>query len=181
MTRDSLHQTYNSRVNDKDLFDACAKLADVSAARLDFRRQLEWRLCLAIWAALAAGIAYFKVQQLPLWVGGAIVFGHGAWLQGIFVRHKEDTKNLWHFLHQAQAILARNGLEPIEDRPELRVGADQEDRPEVLRYLRNRVGFLFSWALCFQFTVTLVLTVIVYLVCAEEVTWWSLTPASQGG
>lgn len=157
----------------KELFDGCVKLSEIAAARLDARRQLSWRLTLGFWAVLVASIAYFRVAALPIWMGVAVFAAHGFFMRGVFIRTAADTRILWHYFHQAQKILVANGVVQAEDKPELMIGANLSSNRKAL-LSREKLGFIFHWGVFFELFVTGALIVLVYAICANEVTRWSL-------
>ena len=58
---------------EKDHFDACMKMVDFRMKRIESRRQHEWKVTVAVWALLAAGILNLKVVNPYLLASGLIV------------------------------------------------------------------------------------------------------------
>lgn len=158
-------------MDDSELFEGCTKLSDIAASRLDMRRQWAWRLNLGIWAVLVAGIAYFRVDQLPVGPGLIALMAHGFFVRGVFERNESDTTIIWHFFHQAQHILARHGVERAVDRPGLMIGANLPPRNER-GFLIRSFGFLANFGNRFELLVTALLIGVMYTVCTDDVTWW---------
>lgn len=154
---------------DKARFDACTKLAEIAAGRLDARRQYEWRFTFAFWVTLVFAIAYIRADRLPVWPGVLCMAVYGFWLRGVFVRTASDAELLWHFYNNAQKILEQSGIPAVTTGERLRIGIVRE-RPSRLERLREWLPFLFQWAMFTQFALTALLLLVFYTVAAEDVT-----------
>jgi hypothetical protein len=66
------------------------KLANFRAARRNERRELEWRLTVAVWAALAGAI--YKGICFPWWPFVVIVLIHIWWIGLNWVRNERDMR-----------------------------------------------------------------------------------------
>ena len=158
-------------MDENELFEGCTRLSDMAASRLDMRRQWAWRLNLGIWAVLVAGIAYFRVGQLPVGPGLIALLAHGFFVRGVFERNESDTRIIWHFFHQAQQILVGHGVERVVDRPGLMIGANLPPRDERKFFSRN-FGFLANFGNRFELLVTTLLLGLMYTVCTDDLTLW---------
>ena len=141
----------------KQQFDACMKLADFGAARWDARRQYEWRLSLGVWALLAAAIGTLRVETLPVWVGILALSLYFWWLLNLWQRNKWERRLMWNFVFEAQRICLKYDIKGVE-------------REEPL----GAQSFIRDWSAQFQFGATFLLIVLVYLVCAKQITWFKL-------
>lgn len=148
----------------KEKLDGAFRMAAQIAAKTDSRNQISWRITLALWAALAAAAVAFRVEQMPIWIGPAILIVYGNWLNNIFLRHEQDSHIFWPFLKQAQILMRQSGMPvpPMDSR--LQIGRSHLWMPRPFK-------FLSEWALRTQFLVTLGLISADYFMCANSVSW----------
>ena len=131
-------------MNPHERFEAYIKLAEFGASRHDGRREYEWKVTLGLWAAIVAGIATFRGQPLPWWVGPLTILMYGfLWLRGIWVSNEKDKRLSLYYRQQAEKIL---GHGPDIIRPLVEMGRWQWV-----------FGFLGDWSMLFQLATTAVL------------------------
>jgi len=88
------------------------KLADFRMNVRMERRQLQWRVSLGLWIALAAGMIAFKNARIPVseWIlvpilAGVLV-GHAVlWAYGNWLRNERDAKQAYQMIANAEALL----------------------------------------------------------------------------
>jgi hypothetical protein len=103
-------------MDDKDRADLLMKLADFRMERIKSRRDHEWKVTVALWALLAAGIAkpltLTRLSPGILIITLAIVIvGHGTlWVWPHWKRSKEDTLLSFHYANNAEKL---EGIENI--------------------------------------------------------------------
>jgi hypothetical protein len=51
-------------MNDKDRCDVLLKLAEFRMTRVTSRREHEWKVTVALWALLAAGVIYLRIPNM---------------------------------------------------------------------------------------------------------------------
>jgi hypothetical protein len=141
----------------KEQFDACMKLAEFGAARWDARRRYEWSLSVGVWALLAAAIGTLRFEVLPIWIGVVAVSLYGWWSFNLWRRNKWERQFMWNFLFEAQRICSKHEIKTVKS-----------DESLWARF------FVLDWAVQFQFGATLLLTVVVYLVCAKKISFLEL-------
>jgi hypothetical protein len=95
---------------DQERFDSLMKLADFRRQVREERRQLEWKLSLALWAAMAARdecIPRPTVSNCALGIGLVLVVGaHIAfWVEASYLRNERDAKQMYDHLDPAQRML----------------------------------------------------------------------------
>jgi hypothetical protein len=121
-------------MDDKDQFDAFIKLADFRMNVRKERRQLEWRLSLGLWIALAAGMIAFENLQgvrVPEYLLvpflAVVVVGHAYWVVGNWWRNERDAKQAYRMIAKAEGLLN------VEYRPPLKPWAEWvKDREQKL-------------------------------------------------
>lgn len=149
------------------LLEIMAKQLEFQYSKFDKRRAYEWKLCLAIWAALAAFIAItFKGEtSLPnngfTWVAlivssFLIVLLHGYFLWNMKRANDADKANSWVFEKEL-----RNALVPDKEK--------WEKADEAVRIARYK-GSNGMWAPNSQICITLVLIFCAILVIYSKVT-----------
>jgi hypothetical protein len=96
----------------KEKFDAFMRLADFRMEVRKERRQLEWRLSLGLWIALAAGMIAFKNAELHIWtpllvfILIVVVVGHAVlWVHGNWWRNERDAKQAYQMIRMAEAVV----------------------------------------------------------------------------
>src|SRR5262245_5775213 len=99
-------------MDDKDRFDAFMKLADFRMDVRRERRQLQWRLSLGLWIALAGGMIAFKnlhvriLTFLLALILLTVVLGHAYWwVIGNWWRNERDAKQVYRMLARAEELL----------------------------------------------------------------------------
>jgi hypothetical protein len=99
-------------MNDKDQFDAFMRLADFRMNVRKERRQLQWRVSLGLWIALAAGMIAFANREvrLPEIILAlfliAVVVGHAyLWVVGNWWRNERDAKKAYSMIAKAKDLL----------------------------------------------------------------------------
>jgi hypothetical protein len=102
----------SSNVDGKDRCDGLLKLADFRMARIVSRREHEWKVTVAFWALLAAGIAkppttlvkengFIVILSLAL-----IVVSHTIlWIYPHWLRSKEDVYHSFRYTDAAEELL----------------------------------------------------------------------------
>lgn len=149
--------------SDDSVFDACFRLAEFGAGRLDARRNYEWKITFAVWTLLAAG-TYRGFEKIPVLAGVVVGLGHASWLRSVWFRHASDTEFMWHFINEAQRIISEHGVRIIPPKKELRIGRGEPTDGRLF-------GFLANWSIIFQLGVTFALLLVLYLAGTEQVTW----------
>jgi len=100
--------------DDKDRCDVCMKMVDFRMKRIGSRRQHEWKVTVAVWALLAAGI--LKAPDVNRWVFAvglaALSLLHFCWLLHHWLRSKEDIIISFFYSDRA-AEIAGIGFPPI--------------------------------------------------------------------
>ena len=96
----------------KESIDGLMKLADFRMARIVSRREHEWKVTVAFWAVLAAGIAKpptlfaRKYSIILVFLLGAIVAAHtGLWVYPHWKRSKEDIDQSFQYTDHVERIL----------------------------------------------------------------------------
>src|SRR6266568_800868 len=91
-------------MEDKDRGNLLARLANFRMTRIKSRRDHEWKVTVALWALLAAGIAkpltglQPKIVCVLGTVLAAVTVGHGVlWVWPHWKRSKEDTLLSFHY------------------------------------------------------------------------------------
>jgi len=132
-------------------FEACMKLAEFGATRHDGRREYEWKVTLGLWAAVVAGIATFRGQPLPRWLGYVtiIVFAF-LWLRGIWVANEKDKTLSIHYRREAEELLKK----PAHAVTSFTL---------TLPWYKQAFGFLLDWSMLFQIATTIGLLKLAYL------------------
>jgi hypothetical protein len=101
------------RTFEKERFEALVSLADFRRKVREERRQLEWKLSLALWVAMGAGMLAFRDHPLSncaLGVGLIFVIGlHAIWVNANYTRNERDAGKMYDHLDQAQAMFPLHG------------------------------------------------------------------------
>jgi hypothetical protein len=128
----------------KEQFEACMKLADYSAGRHNARRDYEWKVSLALWAALLASAPVLKGIQLhALSILLVPVFYAAFWLRGLWIANANDKNLTEHFRAEAEKI--------ARDPTSITILAS----PQKLSGSRPHFHFMKDWAMQFHFMATL--------------------------
>jgi hypothetical protein len=146
-------------MDDKDQFDAFMKLADFRMKVRMERRQLQWRVSLGLWIALAAGMIAFKNAQIhvSLWLLApflaVVVLGHAVlWVFGNWWRNERDAVQAYRMIAQAEALL------DVEYHPTPRFWEKQVKRMEgMLRLEPGKLRILHSQPPFFEMLATVLL------------------------
>jgi len=94
----------------KDEIELCMKQAEYFARRWDGRRNFEWRMSLAIWAILAAGIRFLpELHNFRWWLPLVPVVLHSLWVYGIWKANWIDKEQGRYFQDHAQKFLMHPG------------------------------------------------------------------------
>lgn len=136
------------------IFEGLMKLADFSSGRWDARRSYEWKVSIAIWTLLAAGIVFLRTNRLwlPEWIGLAVVFLHWMWNSGIYVANQNDRMKAYHFRNEAESVL-KDAAHAIKNSPAfIKHGT-----------AKGIFGFLGNWWHRFNFATTVLLVILAYL------------------
>lgn len=137
-------------MNPKEQFDACAKLAELAAARHDARRGYEWKVSLGFWGALLASTTIIKTC-LPWWSPFALTVVYViSWLIPLWAANDSDKRRFDHFFSEAAKTIS-TGVSSI--------GAD----PPRLEGRLLLLGFFKNWAMWFHIFVTFALAMLVVL------------------
>ena len=148
----------------KDYFDAFVKLAEVRIARNNVRRQLEWKISIALWAFLAAAIYSLKIRPSDYILVAAlalIVIVHGGmWVAKIWSTNKYDLRAAFHYLNCAEQALLEV---PFTFEPQTKAIAERE---------QGRVWWydliLSDWSSAIQIFTTIALCTLAYFLIATE-------------
>jgi hypothetical protein len=96
------------RIFEKERFDALLGLADFRRKVREERRQLEWKLSLALWIAMGAGMIAFRDHPISRWALGisliVVILLHGVWVHSNYMRNERDAQRMYDHLEQAQAM-----------------------------------------------------------------------------
>ena len=109
-------------MEEKERVDALMKLAEFHMQHRKERREIEWRISLAIWGFLAAGIvttasnSEFRkaITAHPFTVCGLLIgaiFFHGLWIVANLARNVRDSDRAYTCVNHARALLE---LPPIK-------------------------------------------------------------------
>lgn len=100
----------------KESVDGLMKLADFRMAHIVSRREHEWKVTVAFWALLAAGVAKpptilaREYGCVLIFLLVAIVAGHtGLWIYPHWKRSKEDVDCSFRYTDQVERILSVTG------------------------------------------------------------------------
>jgi hypothetical protein len=146
-----------TRLNGKDGYDACMRLAEFFAKRNDGRRSYEWKVTLGLWALLVGAIRYKKdVQALPAWLHTWLFFAVGLiyaflWLRPLADSHRNDKIMSIYYRELAQAFLPLPSFHK------------KKTETAFCRVWFCAFGFLCNWYLLFQLVTTVFLCF---------VAWW---------
>jgi hypothetical protein len=101
-----------SNIDGKDRCDGLLKLADFRMARIVSRREHEWKVTVAFWALLAAGIAkppttiVREHSCIVIFLLSLIVVGHAIfWIYPHWLRSKEDVYHSFRYTDAAEGLL----------------------------------------------------------------------------
>jgi|SRR2546421_6893355 len=132
-------------------FEACTRLAEFGATRHDGRREYEWKVTLGLWAAIVAGIATFRGQPLPTWLGYVTIVAFAfLWLRGVWVANEKDKTLSIHYRREAEQIIRE---------PTHAVASFTDTMP----WYKHAFGFLLDWSMLFQVVTTSGLLKLAYL------------------
>jgi hypothetical protein len=104
----------------RDKISACISLAQFSADMLKSRREVEWKVTVALWTLIAASAAFLVSNKIALpffWVP-VIVILHYIWLRRMNHSFQVDQRKAYHFREQAEFCLLSNdhGIQPSPPR-----------------------------------------------------------------
>jgi hypothetical protein len=140
----------------KEKFDACIKLAEFGAGRWDARRQYEWKITLAIWALLAAGIGQTSNFNFPWWYGVLVIAGHAFWLRNLWLANQYDKDIMTTFQRGAEKLLENHVV--FKPPKKWRI----KEWMLGIWLLRRSIAFLIDWSVVFQLGVTIFLVMVFY-------------------
>jgi hypothetical protein len=154
-------------MNEKECCELMLKLADFRMTRVGNRREHEWKVTVALWALLAAGIVYLP-QKNPsaCWLVPTLIFvwlGHAyLWVGGHWARSKEDILGAFYYIDRAHNLL-RPSVDAIQD---LR-RKDPEAWPDTA-YLEKWYAFLSDRRCWAQIGTTFILANGILLACIRH-------------
>jgi len=148
----------------KDEIELCMKQAEYFARRWDGRRNFEWRMSLAIWAILAAGIRFLpELHNFRWWLPLVPVLLHSLWVYGIWKANWIDKEQGRYFQDHAQKFLMHPG-QPVH-------WDHLPDKVPGPTRLKRVWMFLNDWSMQFQLLTTTVL--------AAALVWFSQTQTAK--
>lgn len=133
-------------MTDDERVKGLMSLADFRLARWKERRSYQWKMSLALWAALAFAVGYLAINKIAISKNeillvalglGAVVLGHAwFWVRTNWISAEMDIRTAFHFAEQAERILLPSSPVKMEDR----LDPDEFERSHGrLKFLRRGV------------------------------------------
>ena len=114
-------------MSQKEQFDALLKLAEFKCNIREKRRDIEWKVSLALWAITGAAVAYLKGHSF-LWsvvLLGCVVLMHSLlWVRTNYDSNERDARQMYFYLNHAALLVLPNSVKnpgPQEPWPRFRV------------------------------------------------------------
>jgi len=127
------------KMDDKDRFEAYMKLADFYRERESSRRQLEWKISLALWALIVAAIYSIKARP-PEWaIIVSLVFivliHTGLWVWHFWVRSEGTSRVTQRYIWRAEHIVRGDKEEPKPAKPRTLMDSIFSMTPSIVQFL----------------------------------------------
>jgi hypothetical protein len=150
------------RVDEKEQFESCLKMAEYSHRQFDGRRQYEWKITLAFWVAMLTILHKDWIGAVPRvclgwWVGAWFLFSW-LWLRGIYVANRNDKIREKQFYELAAYKITGNLPRKIECKCRCL------NRLQQWTWFEFCFGFLTNWSAQFQMAVTAAIMYVAYWV-----------------
>jgi hypothetical protein len=137
-----------------DLFEHCAKVADLAFSSFNARREHQWRISLGLWTLILVTTRFFTEKQFvslgpPAGITVFVVLFHALFVCGVWRKSAYDERTHYYFREKCIAILG---------------GRQFDDTcPPLPISMRGSWGFIRDGSSLFQIGTTLALSTICVL------------------
>jgi len=145
-------------IDDKNDFDKLIKLADFHLRRWDARRSNEWKISLALWGLLLAGVYRLPPVKNTCGVATLLLIGilaYVLWEMSNLTKNDEDMKRAFYYKDKAESLLGK------------KTQCIFPKRMTVCDYIndrfcreRKKVGYLNALSPFFQLVATLIVAIV---------------------
>jgi len=105
-------------MTDKERFDALIKLAELQSSIREKRRDIEWKVSMALWAITGGAVAYLKGHSV-LWsliLLGIVVFMHSwLWVRTNYKSSERDADQVYYYMRHALRIVSPESVDSPGD------------------------------------------------------------------